>query len=59
MKKIILSCLFSAFAVSSAYAVKIPKGVFRSGETNQARVAAAEDEVAVAYIMFPESIKKS
>jgi len=59
MKKILLTTMFTAFAVSTAAAIKIPKGVFRSSELDQARTEAAEKEVAVAYISFPENIKVS
>lgn len=59
MKKLLLTTLVTAFAISSAAALKIPKGIFRSTETVTARTEAAEDEVAVAYILFPEKIQPS
>lgn len=59
MKKILLSTLFSAYAVTSAVAIDIPRGVFRASEVETARAEAAEDEVAVAYVSFPENAKIS
>ncbi len=59
MKKLLLTTLITAFAVSSAAALKIPKGIFRASETETARAEAAENEVAVAYILFPEKIQPS
>ncbi len=59
MKKLLITTMITAFAVSTAAAIKIPKGVFRVSEIEQARTEAAEDEVAVAYIMFPEDLKIS
>jgi hypothetical protein len=56
MKKLLLGTLITAFAVSSASALKIPSGIFRLSETETAKTEAAEEEVAVAYIMFPEKI---
>ncbi|MGJ8658033.1 MAG: hypothetical protein ACSHX6_16415 [Akkermansiaceae bacterium] len=59
MKKLLLTTIVTAFAVSSAVAIKIPKGVFRATEVENARVEAAEEGVSVAYILFPENIKPS
>jgi len=59
MKKLLLTKLFTAIAVTSAMAIDIPKGVYRADEVDEARAEAAEDGVAVAYIYFPEKIKKS
>ncbi len=59
MKKLLLTKLFAAIAVSSAMAIDIPRGVFRVDEVEEAKSEAAEDGVAVAYIYFPETIKKS
>lgn len=51
--------MFTALAASSASAIDIPRGIFRTSETESARTEAAEDEVAIAYVMFPEAIKPS
>ena len=59
MKKLLLTTLITAFAVSSAAALKIPKGIFRVSEIETARTEAAENEVSVAYILFPEKIQPS
>lgn len=59
MKKLLLTALVTAFAVSSAAALTIPKGIFRLSEVDTARTEAAEDEVSVAYILFPEKIQPS
>lgn len=59
MKKLLLTSLFTAFAISNASALKIPSGIFRVAETDTARTEAAEEEVAVAYILFPEKIQPS
>ena len=59
MKKLLLIKIFTAIAVSGAMAIEIPKGIFRVAEANQAITEAAEDEVAVAYVYFPENIKIS
>ena len=59
MKKILLSTIFTALAVTSAVAIDIPRGVFRASEVETARAEAAEDGVTVAYIAFPEKIKIS
>jgi hypothetical protein len=59
MKKLLLNTLLTALAVSSAAALTIPKGIFRVAETDTARTEAAEEEVAVAYILFPEKIQPS
>ena len=59
MKKLILTTMITAFAVTGASAIKIPKGIFRVSEDKEARTEAAENELAIAYIMFPESIQPS
>ncbi len=51
--------MITAFAVTGASAIKIPKGIFRVSEDKEARTEAAENELAIAYIMFPESIQPS
>lgn len=59
MKKLLLTTLVTVFAVSGAVALDIPKGVFRVSESDKARTEAAEGELAIAYIMFPEKIQPS
>ncbi len=59
MKSFLLVSLLALLSVTSAIAVKIPKGIYRVADIDKARAAAAEKEVAVAYILFPEKIKIS
>ena len=59
MKKLALTTILTALTVTGVSAIDIPRGIFRTSQLTEARTAAAEKEVAVAYLMFPENIKKS
>jgi len=59
MRKFAFTFIIMTLAASSAFANKIPKGVFRLSEIETAQAEAAEEETTVAYFMFPEKIKPS
>lgn len=59
MKKTLLFAILAAVSATCAHAIDIPKSIYRSEQVSEAVTEAVEDETAVAYIVFPESIKIS